>query len=56
MSAGDEETQASGEQTIRQIWRGIQAAQLQVALDEARGPADSQAVKRLARTKLLTLM
>ena len=49
MSAGDEETRTSRDQTIRRIRRGIRAAQLRVTLDQARGRLTPEAVVRLAQ-------
>jgi hypothetical protein len=49
MSAGVEETSTSREQAIRRIRSGIRAAQLRVALDEARGRPTPAAVIRLAQ-------
>jgi hypothetical protein len=49
MSAGDEETRASREETILRIRRGIRAAQLRVTLDEVGGRQTPEAVVRLAQ-------
>lgn len=49
MSARDDENQSSREQTIRRIRTGIQAAQLRVSLDKARGRQTPEAVVRLAQ-------
>jgi hypothetical protein len=49
MSAEDEEAQASRKETILRIRRGIRAAQLRVALDEARGRQTPEAVVRLSK-------
>lgn len=49
MSARGDENQSSREDTIRRIRRGIQAAQLRVALDEARGRPTPEAVLRLSK-------
>ena len=46
---------ASRREAALYIRRGIRAAQLRVALDEARGRPTPEAVKRLAQTKLPTL-
>lgn len=48
MAAG-ESFRISREQTARRIRRGIRAAQLRVALDEARGRQTPEAVVRLAQ-------
>jgi hypothetical protein len=47
---------ASRRKMAMYLRRNIRAAQLQVALDEARGRPTPEAVKRLAQTKLPTLM
>lgn len=49
MSAGEEESRTSREQTIRRIQSGIRAAQLRVSLDELRGRQTPEAVVRLAQ-------
>jgi hypothetical protein len=49
MSATDEEALASREESILRIRNDIQAAQLRVALDEARGRPTPEAVVRLAQ-------
>ena len=49
MSAADGEARASREETILRIRRGIRAAQLRVALDEARGRRTPEAGVRLAQ-------
>lgn len=49
MSDRNEETRSSRELTIRRIRSDIQAAQLRVALDEARGRQTPEAVVRLAQ-------
>lgn len=55
MSAGDEETLSSRDQTIRRIRTGIRAAQLRVTLDAARGRQTPQAVVRLAQLTMPAL-
>lgn len=49
MSAGEESSRTSREQTARRIRRNIRAAQLRVALDEARGRPTPPAVVQLAQ-------
>jgi hypothetical protein len=49
MSAADEETRASREETILRIRRGIRAAQLRITLDEVQGRQTPEAVIRLAK-------
>lgn len=49
MSADEESSRISREQTARRIRRNVRAAQLRVALDEARGRPTPPAVVQLAQ-------
>ena len=51
MSAADEETRASREETILRIRRGIRAAQLRITLDDVQGRQTPEAVVRLAQLR-----